>query len=151
MSALVISGSDLIRQLVKQFPYAWNVTLFNNVYCVASREWVDGPFAAYFFDYLAARDDLKYRSRGNQCEHFALRALLEAVDLFSKTDDSEIPAEAESIAIAAASYTRADGAGRHEVNLWYLDGKWVPWEPQQRRFFTFTEAECLSVTQAILS
>lgn len=150
MSPLVISGSDLVRQLVKQFPGAWNVNLLNNVYCVTTRMWVDGPFAKYFFDYLAARDDLKYRVRGNQCEHFALRALLEAVDLFSKSDDPEIPAEAESIAICAVTYTRSDNQARHEVNLWYLGGEWVPWEPQKCSFFTFTEAERLTVSQPII-
>jgi hypothetical protein len=142
-------ASDLVRALVQQFPAAYCQPM-NLHYCATTRAWVDGPFGKYFFDYLAARNDRTWRKRGNQCEHFALRAALEAVHLFSQMEDPQIPPEAESLAVAAVAYQRADGAGWHEVNLWYLDELWVPWEPQTMSFFKFTESERLTVTMPII-
>lgn len=150
MSYAVHTGAELVQQLVAQFPLAGAPAIMNDAYCAVTRPWVEKPFSRYFFNLLAARDDLKWRKRGNQCEHFALRAALEAVELFSHMDDPEIPAEAESVGVAAVKYLRADGAGWHEVNLWYLDGVWVPWEPQTMDFFTFTPNEALTVQQPII-
>lgn len=144
------TGAELVAKLYAQFPFAGMVTIMNDRYCAVTRAWVDGPFAKYFFDYLAARNDLAYRPRGNQCEHFALRAALEAVQLFSLDQSPQIPVDAESIAVAACAYKRADGAGEHEVNLWFVDGVWAPWEPQQRRFFAFAESERLTTCQIIV-
>ena len=121
----------------------------NATYCAATRGWVGGAFGKYFFDYLAARGDLKWRKRGNQCEHFALRAALEAVHLFSQADDPRIPAEAESLAVAACKY-RSDTLGWHEVNLWWIDGVWMPWEPQKMAFFEMSAAERQTVQQIVV-
>jgi hypothetical protein len=143
-------AAELNAQLQAQFPAAWSPVWLNSHYCAATRGWVAGPFAKYFWEYLAARGDLKYRKRGNQCEHYALRAALEAVKLFADADDPKIPEEAESLAVAACEYVRADGTGKHEVNLWFVDGGWLPWEPQTRAFFEFTEAERLTVAKPII-
>lgn len=145
----VYRDQELVAQMLTQFPGAWAQPM-NGSYCATTRAWVAGPFAKYFFDYLAARGDLKWRARGNQCEHFALRAALEAVHLFSQMDDPKIPAGAESLAVAAVKYRRADTGAWHEVNLWLIEGAWVPWEPQTMSFFEFTEAERLSVQQPII-
>lgn len=139
---------EIQQSLGKQFP-GWLVdgpAIYNAWYCAPTRAWVDGPFAKYFFDYLNARDQRAYAKRGNQCEHFALRAALEAVDLFRRSRDAEIPAQAESLGVAWCKYRRADGAW-HEVNLWLLDGVWQPWEPQLMRFFTLNFEEVATVQQ----
>ena len=144
------SAADLQAALLAQFPSAGGADFMNAAYCAATRGWVGGPFSKYFFDYLVARGDLKWKKRGNQCEHFALRAALEAVALFSHTEDPRIPAEAESLAVAACKYWRADGRGAHEVNLWCIDGAWLPWEPQTGAFFEFTPAEAGTVQRVII-
>lgn len=153
MNAMTYAGPVLAARLGAQFPLTqWPAPIvMNGVYCAATRAWVEGLFAKYFFDYLAARDDKQYSKRGNQCEHFALRAMLEAVDLFSKTDDPGIPSEAESLAVAVVKYQRADGRGWHEVNVWWIDGQWQPWEPQTMTFFEFALTETATVQQAILA
>lgn len=152
MSYRVHDWLPLAQQLCVQFPKIQTIyepLFLNATYCSVTRDWVNGPFSKYFFDYLAARGDLKWRKRGNQCEHFALRAALEAVYLFGQSTDSEIPSEAESIAVAAVAYRRRDGV-MHEVNLWYIGGIWQPWEPQTMSFFDFTESECFSVEKPLV-
>jgi hypothetical protein len=141
---------ELRLALTRQFPSAFvdGPAFMNSVYCAVTRDWVENHFATYYFQYLAARGQKTYAKRGNQCEHFALHAALEAVDLFRQSTDPEIPADAESVAVAWAKYFRADGLGWHEVNLWFLDGVWTPWEPQQMSFFTFTASE-IQTTQQI--
>lgn len=150
MSYALHTGAALTAQLTAQFPAAWNPAIMNGSYCAATHAWVSGPFSKYFFDYLAARDVLKWKKRGNQCEHFALRAALEAVYLFGQSEDPAIPAEAESIGVAACKYQRADGRGWHEVNIWFIDGVWMPWEPQSFEFFTFASSEIPTVQQVII-
>lgn len=143
------SWIELQEQLSRQFPaYASQGPAFmNGFYCEVTRDWVAGPFATYYRDYLKARGQNVYATRGNQCEHFALRAALEAVDMFRQSTDPEIPADAESIAVAWAKYLRADGRGWHEVNLWYVGSVWQPWEPQTQEFFTFQQSEINTVMQ----
>ncbi|MBI5770901.1 MAG: hypothetical protein HZA93_24195 [Verrucomicrobia bacterium] len=151
MTAIVYTGAQLVAKLNEQFPAtAWPAPVVaNNVYCAPTRAWVERDFATYYFRLLAARDDLRWAKRGNQCEHFAFRALLEAVDLFGKMEATGIPAEAESLAVAAIKYHRADGPW-HEINLWYVDGQWEPWEPQTQRFVALTLGEIATVQQAVL-
>ncbi len=150
MSYRLYLGSELANMATLQFPRAWNPAVMNVLYCATTREWIDGPFAKYFRDYLTARGDLVWKTRGNQCEHFALRAALEAVHLFSHMEDPQIPAEAESLAVMACKYFRSDGKGWHEANLWLLAGIWEPWEPQTQTFFTFTPDERNTVQQLLL-
>ncbi len=142
--------AQLEAKMREQFPLTQlGSDPMNDRYCAATRGWVGGPFSKYFGEYLTARGDLKWRKRGNQCEHFALRAALEAVQLFSQADDPNIPAEAESLAVAACKY-KSDTLGWHEVNLWFLDEMWVPWEPQTRAFFEFSEVERFTVQKPII-
>jgi hypothetical protein len=149
MSYRIHPSHELQAVFADQFPNHWPIVALNESYCTVTRAWVDGPFSRYFFDYLAARGVLKWKKRANQCEHFALRAALEAVYLFGQSDDPEIPSEAESIAVAAVKYRRDDHVW-HEVNTWFLDGVWVPWEPQAMAFFQFSEAERITVCQPII-
>lgn len=149
-TARVYSSAELVTALLAQFPYALAPAIMNARYCAATRAWVEQRFSNYFWNFEIARGQLTYKTRGNQCEHYALRAALEVVDLFRQMQDADVPADAESMAIAAVKYLRSDGLGWHEVNLWFLDGTWCAWEPQQRAFFTFTEAERLTVQQAII-
>ena len=149
MSVKVYSAADLVGALARQFPRSYFVqgpAIMNGSYCAVTRRWVDGPFTRYYFDYLAARDQRKYSTRGNQCEHYAIRAALEAVELFRQAMDGEIPEEAESIGVAWFKYAKG-GNLWHEANLWFLDGEWVPWEPQTLSFFTLTAAEHATVQQ----
>ena len=142
----------LLKQLAAQFPMAsWpNPIIMNEAYCAMSEDSIVKQFASYMWAFQAARGNLTYQRRGNQCEHYALRAALEIVDLFRQMNDTEIPPEAESIAIAACSFDRAEGKGRHEANLWLIAGVWRSWEPQTREFFTFAETERLSVAEVIV-
>jgi hypothetical protein len=149
-NARLYTSNDLILALNAQFPAAWSPIVFNSKYCAVTRSWVEKQFTAYIWSFETARSQITYRKRGNQCEHFALRAALEVVDLFSKMPEDQVPADAESVAIVATKYLRADGRGWHEVNLWFHGGVWFPWEPQTRRYFDFTEAERLSVQQPII-
>ena len=151
-SAVLHNSTQLAIRLAVAFPGTVEppALLLNGTYCAVTRAWVEGPFAKYFSDYLRARDDLQWRVRGNQCEHFALRALLEAVYLFGHDVQAGVPAEAESIAVAAVSYHRDSGGG-HEVNVWLIDGEWLAWEPQTQKFFEFSPTERASVKNAILA
>lgn len=152
-NARVYSSAELIGAFYRQFPNASPAAIMNSRYCAATRAWVDARFSNYFWNFEIARGQLEYRKRGNQCEHYALRAALEAVDLFRQMPDDAVPADAESIAIAAVKYSQQAGtpaAGWHEVNTWFLGGVWCAWEPQTRKFFDFTEAERLTVTQPII-
>lgn len=152
-NARVYTDRDLIVAFYRQFPATSNVVIMNNRYCAATRGWVEKQFAGYLWNFQVARGQLVWRKRGNQCEHFALHAALEVVDLFRQMPDSAVPLEAESIGIAAVKYLRQAGtpaAGWHEVNTWFLGGVWCAWEPQTRRFFDFTEAERLTVQQPII-
>lgn len=150
MPAHLYTSNDLTRALAAQFPGAWNPAVMNSRYCAATRGWVEKQFTGYIWNFEVARGQLAYKARGNQCEHYALRAALEAVDLFRQMPDDQVPAGAESLAVAAVKYNRAGVLGWHEVNLWYHGGVWFPWEPQQRRYFEFTESERFSVQQAII-
>lgn len=146
------TGPALVATLMAEFPGTAfpGPAIMNDVYCAATRGWVEGPFAKYFSEYLFARDDLRWRKRGNQCEHFALRAMLEAVYLFGHDERPEVPAKAESLAVAAIKY-RQDSGVWHEINLWLIDGEWLPWEPQTQKFLTLSAAERATVQQAILA
>jgi hypothetical protein len=151
-TARVYASSELVAALAAQFPcsYIQGPIFMNDRYCAVTRKWVEGPFSTYLWEFEIARGQITWLKRANQCEHFALRAALEAIDLFRQMPDDQVPSEAESLAVAACKYLRSDGKGWHEVNLWILDGSWSAWEPQQRAFFTFTEAERLTVQQIIL-
>lgn len=153
MSAKLYTSNDLIRALTAQFPAAWNPIVMNAHYCAVPRSWVENVFRPYIWDFQQARGQLTYRKRGNQCEHYALRAALEAVDLFRLMPDDQVPPEAESLAVSAVKYLRGAGTSEavwHEADLWFHEGIWFPWEPQLRSYFEFTEAERLTVQQAII-
>jgi hypothetical protein len=138
---------------VRQFPYVGLPVFMNSRYCAVPRRWVERQFSAYMWNFEAARGQLGWRQRGNQCEHFALRAALEVVDLFRQMPDDQVPADAESIAVAAVKYQRGAGTREaiwHEVNLWMHGAEWFPWEPQTRRYFEFTAAEIPTVHQALI-
>jgi hypothetical protein len=153
MTATVYLGADLVRALVAQFPAAYGPAILNGRYCAVTREWVEKRFSGYIWNFQIARGQIAWKSRGNQCEHFALRAALEVVDLFRQMPDGSVPAEAESIAVAAVKYMKGAGtpaAVGHEVNLWFFEGAWHAWEPQTRTFFDFTDAERVTVQQAII-
>lgn len=146
----IYSHVELVAALVAQFPAAASPSVMNEKYCATTKEWVQETFATYVWNVEVARGQLKYKKRGNQCEHYSLRAALEVIDLFSQMPEEAVPAEAESLAIACCMYRRTDNQKLHEVNLWYIGGVWLPWEPQTRTFFDFTEEERLSVKQAII-
>lgn len=155
MNAKVYTGADLRLALKNQFAgaFAGPVMLMNDRYCAVPRAWVEQQFSSYMWNFEQARGQLGYKKRGNQCEHYALRAALEVVDLFRQMPDDQVPAEAESIAIAAVKYLRGAGTPAstwHEINLWFHEGQWFPWEPQQRRYLTFTAAEAPTVHQPIV-
>lgn len=151
----VISSGELVRALMAQFPL-WSVQgpcVMNGTYVAATRSWVERQFAGYIWRFEQARGRLVWKKRANQCEHFALRAALEAVDLLAAMPEGSVPAEAESLAVACCKFQQGAGTPRavwHEVNLWFHDGAWCPWEPQTRRYFTFTEAERATVQQILL-
>lgn len=153
MSAHLYTSNDLTRALSAQYPAAWNPIVMNAHYCAVTRPWVEKQFTGYIWNFEQARGQLVYRKRGNQCEHYALRAALEAVDLFRQMPDDQVPAEAESLAVAAIKYQRGAGTSEavwHEIKLWFHAGVWFPWEPQMRRYIEFTESERLTVQQAII-
>lgn len=155
MPALLYTSTDLIASLRRQFPnwYVQGPCVMNNGYVAASRSWVDARFSTYIWQFQQARGQLVWNKRGNQCEHFALRAALEAVDLLHQMPEGSVPADAESLAIACCKYQRGAGTASpvwHEVNLWLHDGTWNPWEPQTRTYFQFTEAERLTAQQFII-
>jgi hypothetical protein len=148
MPYAVHTNVELQGLLLAQFPalQPLAIEITNARYLAITRAWVE-QFAPYYRAYLAARGQTVYAVRGNQCEHYAIRAAMEAVDLFRQSTDTEIPADVESIAVAWAKYFRSDGRGWHEVDLWLLDGLWTPWEPQTQTFFAFTPAEITSVSK----
>jgi hypothetical protein len=153
MPAIVYTGADLVRSLREQFPAVGFPVIMNTRYVAVSRDWVSQRFTAYIWAFEQARGQLTYSKRGNQCEHYALRAALEVVDLLRQMPADQVPADVESIAVAAVKYEQNAGtpmAVWHEVVLWFFAGQWFPWEPQRRAFFTFTEAERLTVQQAII-
>lgn len=153
MPAAIYTSADLVRALRDQFPLAGYPAIMNTRYVAVTRDWVAKQFTGYIWRFEQARGQLTYSNRGNQCEHYALRAALEVVDLLRQMPDDQVPADVESIAVAAVKYQQNAGtplAVWHEVNLWYFAGQWFPWEPQRRAFFTFTEAERLTVQQAII-
>lgn len=146
MSAKLYDAEVLRQALLRDFPGCWQgVAMFlNKTYCAVTKEWVEDRFSPYFLKYQQARKQIVYRFRGNQCEHYAIRAGMEAVDLFSQMPDAGIPPEAESLAVGAIMYLRGAGtaaSGMHEVNIWYIGGFWREWEPQTRSWLRFTEAE----------
>lgn len=155
MRARLYSSSDLVVAAREQFPL-WRTDgpcVMNNVYAGVSRAWVERQFACYLWEFETRRRQRTWQKRGNQCEHFALRAALEVVNLLAQMSDGEVPAGVESVAIAACKYLQHAGtphAGWHEVNLWMHDGVWCPWEPQTHRYFAFTEAERATVQQLII-
>ncbi|MBX3736704.1 MAG: hypothetical protein KF715_08450 [Candidatus Didemnitutus sp.] len=155
MPVLVLSSANLIQAARAQFP-SWAVQgpcVMNGVYVATSRSWVEKQFADYLWDFQQARGQQTWQKRGNQCEHFALRAALEVVNLLAQMPDGSVPPEVESIAIAACKYYKGAGtpaAVWHEVNLWFHDGAWHAWEPQTRRYFEFTPAELNTVQQIII-
>lgn len=146
MTPRLHDSEALWHTLYRDFPGCWlGAPLFlNKTYCAVTKEWVEEQFAPYLYKVQKARQQLPYRRRGNQCEHFAIRAAMEAVDLFRAMDDDSVPDGAESIAIAAIIYESRSGtpqAGQHMVNVWYIGGFWREWEPQTRTWFRMTEAE----------
>lgn len=152
-TAQLYNQADLVGPLRVQFPAAGSPIIMNNRYCAATRAWVEQRFSNYFWNFEIARGQLTYKTRGNQCEHYALRAALEVVDLLRQMQDSQIPEDAESLAVACCKFLKGagtDAAAWHEVNLWFFEGAWFPWEPQLRAFFEFTEAERLSVQQVLI-
>ena len=133
--------------------FAGPAIFLNDVYCATTRAWVEKQFTGYIWNFQQARGQLVYRKRANQCEHYALRAALEVTDLFRQMPDASVPAEAESMAVACVKYQKGaatPAAVWHEVNLWFLEGSWWEWEPQTRKFFTFTEAERLTAQQFLI-
>jgi hypothetical protein len=155
MNAKTYTGSELRMALQNQFAGAFlgPVVLMNDRYCAVPRAWVERQFSKYIWAFEQSRGQLVYRKRGNQCEHYALRAALEVVDLFRLMPDDQVPADAESIAVAAIKYLKGAGtpaATWHEINLWFHEGRWFPWEPQQRLYLTFTDAELVTVQQPII-
>lgn len=152
MPAKIVTGQQLQEALARQFPL-WAVQgpcLMNSTYVVASRAWVQSKFSNYMWNFQIARDQLEWKKRGNQCEHFALRAALEAVELLHWMPDADVPPEVESLAICCCKYLRSDGRGWHEVNLWFHDDVWNPWEPQTRSYFDFTPSEVNTAQQFII-
>lgn len=155
MSTKVYHQQELHAALIRDFAGAWlGVPLFfNQTYCAVTKEWVEDEFAPYFVKVLAARKQITWQRRGNQCEHFALRAGLEAVDLFSQMPEADVPAEVESVAVAAIMYQSRAGtptAVMHEVSLWFIGGFWREWEPQTRRWLNFTTAERQTAQRPII-
>lgn len=137
-------AAELQRNLVRDFPSCYGALFLNQTYCAVTKEWVDDHFAPYLFKVEKARGQRTYKRRGNQCEHFAMRAAMEAVDLFRAMADDSIPAAVESLSVGTVIYQRGAGtpaAFTHMVNVWRIGGFWREWEPQTRSWFQMTDAE----------
>lgn len=145
MTARLYDANQLAQTLFRDFPRYENAPLFlNATYCAVTKEWVDDLFGPYLYKVQKARGNVTYKRRGNQCEHFAIRAAMEAVDLFRAMADDSIPVAAESLAVATIIYQSRAGtphAMKHMVNVWYIGGFWREWEPQTRSWFQMTDAE----------
>lgn len=144
MTPRIYTAQELNLTLYRDFPSGHSPEFLNNNYCAVTKEWVEDRFAPYIFLVEKARGQQKYQRRGNQCEHFAIRAAMEAVNLFRIMADDSTPAEVESIAVSVIKYLRGAGtsaAFMHMVDAWYINGYWREWEPQSRTWFTMTDAE----------
>lgn len=155
MMPRLYTKEELRAALVRDMAGAWmGVPLFlNSTYCAVTKEWVEDRFAPYILRYQQARGQVTYKRRGNQCEHYAIRAALEAVDLLRQMPDDAVPAEAESMAVATVIYTQGAGtpaAVLHMINLWFVGGFWREWEPQTTSWISFTPAERQSVQSPII-
>jgi hypothetical protein len=136
-----LSSSQVTSELWQAFPASiLNDEVCNSEYHLVTRDWVEKGFAPWFWEYLRARDLAEWVSRGNQCEHFAMRALLELVTLFCQAADREIDADVESVAAAWVEYIRDDGR-KHAVLVIRVETGWEPWEPQTQQFFKFSAGE----------
>lgn len=140
---------DYVRALwVLQFnPPCASGMICNATYAVTTQEWVEKKFAQHFRDYLFARDLLKYALQGNQCEHFAMTALLEAVNCYRST---WVPGTApESIAACWIAFQPDNSAGGHAIIAWLIDDYWQGWEPQTQSWRALTATEALTVHHPI--
>ncbi len=147
MSYVVLTSLQIRTELWGAYPAAaFTDEVTSDRYHAVTREWVERRFAPWFWDYLRARDLHTWTLRGNQCEHFAMRALVELVTLFHQTRDARIDAGAESVAAAWVRYRRDDGLW-HAVVAIRVETGWELWEPQTQQFFTPSAAECASVTR----
>lgn len=139
------TGDELRLAMGQQFnARCYTAMICNTTYAAPTRDWVEKVFAAHFRDYLFARDLLKYAIRGNQCEHFAMQALCEAVNCHRATPLG--PGAPESIAAAWIAFTPdANVNAGHAIIAWYINETWCGWEPQTQawRPITVTEAETI--------
>jgi hypothetical protein len=116
----------------------------NDTYAAVTAAWVEDKFAAHFRDYLFSRDLLRYAVQGNQCEHFAMQCLCEAVNCYRATT---LPAGApESIAAAWLAFT-PDASPRqgHAIIAFLIADVWCGWEPQTQLWRPITVTEATTV------
>lgn len=140
----ILTAQDLRNALAAQFnPAAGALAMICNLtYAAVTRQWVEDKFAPHFRAYLLSRGLLGYRVRGNQCEHFAMQALCEAVNCYRATDLPD--GSPESIAACWIAFVQHDGGG-HAIIAWLLDGRWEGWEPQTQKWRPLTATELRTV------
>lgn len=150
MAYKTFTAQQLITSLQAQFPAVQNThEITNQTYHRITKEWVDKVFAPYFREVLFARNKTTWRAKGNQCEHFAFRAMLAAVDCYDDTAQNDAEMVAESIAVSWIKFKIHNGVW-HAINLWWIDGIWQPWEPQTQQWRPFIEQEHFSAHKPIV-
>lgn len=155
MSApLTITDADLRARLLERYSSAiWRAPVItNSTYHRATRGWVDKVFAPYFRDLLFALERSGWSREGNQCEHFAMRGVLAAVDCHAgtarKRGSRRGTITAESLAVGWIGYTQDTGGG-HAINVWDLAEGLCEWEPQNQRWVTLSATERASAFHPI--
>lgn len=143
----MLTAEQLRNELWSTYPGAFFTDeITNRRFHTVTRDWVTRKFGPWYWEYLRARGLHTWTLRGNQCEHFAMRALLELVTLFHQARDAEIDPTVESLAAAWVKYIRADGVA-HAVLTIRVEAGWELWEPQTQQFFTPTAGERATVTK----
>ncbi|WP_221029934.1 hypothetical protein [Actomonas aquatica] len=139
----VIAGADLRRALYRRYlrtplkpPFMGNKTY----HCVTV-EWVDRVFAPYLKELQWSLNKDTWRQRGNQCEHFAMRTVMAAVDCLDVAAQQDESITAESIAIGLLPYTQDRNGSGHAIVTWFIGGEFSEWEPQTQRWVTLSPAE----------
>ena len=142
---------ELRDALLKRYPEViYSAPPLTNIeYHCVTREWVDNVFAPYFRDLLFALNKATWRKRGNQCEHFAIRAVLAAVDCFDATAQNRANITAESVSVAWIAFAQDTGVV-HAIVSWFIDGQWTEWEPQNQQWLTLSAAELKTVHHPFL-
>lgn len=133
----------LLTGYLKKLGLRGHAIEFDEEYVFPSREFILGPFSEFFHGELSRKGLLRPRLQSNDCEDFALRAMLDAKDLHHKTHPGK------GLAFGAMQY-RIGGFGgiAHWINLGIEIAQWEPvvlqpfyYEPQERREKFLTQPE----------